>query len=287
MDYKDFKVCGEKVNLSEFEKKLIDKHSDKDIRDEEIGEIIEKLCDLHLKLKAQSTHGILIVLQAMDAAGKDEIIKYIFSNLLPQGLKNTSFGKPNEEELDHDFLWRMHRGMPKRGEFAILNRSYYEDVITPKIYGLLEDDPLPNELSMDELCKQRYEQINNFEKYMYQNGFPVIKFFFNMSKDVQKERLLERLENPEKNNEFSFTDIEDRENWDKYQKAFEDMLDNTSTEYAPWYILPADNPWLSRKIATEGLIEILENINPKYPVFEGEDLEKANKAIDDLKNNRV
>lgn len=238
------------------------------------------------KLNAEGKYGILVVLQALDAAGKDEIIKYIFSNLMPQGLKNTNYGKPTEEENAHDYLWRMHKGLPERGEIAILNRSYYEDIISPKIYDTL--DHLPKNIKDDpDLWEKRYKQINNFEEYMKENGFPVMKFYFHMSKDEQKERFLDRLENREKNHEFSFSDIDDRKNWDEYQKAFEEMLNNTATEDAPWYVLPADNPWLSRKIATIALIDAIENINPEYPSFDPDEEEKAKKIIEDLKNDKI
>ena len=200
--------------------------------------------------------------------------------------KKKKEGKPTEEENAHDYMWRMHKGLPERGEIAILNRSYYEDIISPKIYDTL--DNLPKEIRNDpDLWEKRYKHINNFEEYMKENGFPVMKFYFHMSKDEQKKRFLERLENKDQNHEFSFSDIEDRKNWDKYQEAFEQMLNNTASEDAPWYVLPADNPWLSRKIATLALIETMEKINPTYPSFEGEEKEKTQKIIADLKNNKI
>ena len=281
-----FKIDGYEIEIEDLETKLVSEEKEEDIKKELFDDLIPRLNDLHNRLFAESKSGVLIVLQALDAAGKDEIIKYIFSNLLPQGLKNTSFGKPSDEENAHDYLWRMHEGLPKRGEIAILNRSYYEDIIAPKIYDTLGH--LPEEIREDSnLWEKRYEHINNFEKYMNDNGFPVLKLYFHMSKDVQRQRLLDRLENMDKNHEFSFSDIDDRKNWDKYQKAFEEMLNNTSSETAPWYALPADNPWLARKIATLALIETLEKINPQYPTFTKEEKEEAKEIEEKLRNNEL
>lgn len=281
-----YKLTGEKIKIEELAEKIVSEERDEDIKNEVYEELVPRLRELHEKLFAESKQGILVVLQAIDAAGKDEIIKYIFSNLEPQGLKNTSYGKPTDEENAHDYLWRMAKGLPKRGEVAILNRSYYEDIISPKIYDTLGH--LPEEIRNDkDLWKKRYKHINNFEEYLVENGFKVVKFFFNVSKDEQRKRLLERIEDPKQNSEFSFSDLEDRDNWDKYQVAFEEMLNNTSTELAPWYVLPADNPWLARKIATLALIDTIEEINPKYPTFTGEDKKKAEEIADKLRNKEI
>lgn len=286
MDKNTFRISGQDIKIEDLDSILISDQKDDQIKKDLYDNQVPKLRDLHEKLFAQGKYGILVVLQALDAAGKDEIIKYIFSNLMPQGLKNTSFGKPSDEEKAHDYLWRMHVGMPERGQIAILNRSYYEDIISPKIYDTLGH--LPDEIREDKnIWEKRYKHINNFEEYMVENGFPVIKFYFHISKDEQRQRFLDRLENKEKNHEFSFSDITDRENWDKYQKAFEEMLNNTASDNAPWYVLPADNPRLSRKIATEALIETIEKINPKYPEFNSEDQKKADEYIKKLKNNQI
>lgn len=281
-----FKLTGEKINIEDLSRGIVSDTKDEEIKKELYDELVPKLRELHAKLFAEAKYGILVVLQAIDAAGKDEIIKYIFSNLTPQGLKNTSFGKPTEEEESHDYLWRINKGLPKRGEIAILNRSYYEDIISPKIYDTL--DSLPDEIKNDpELWSKRYKQLNNFEEYLDENGFKVVKFYFHVSKDEQRKRLLERIEDTTKNHEFSFSDLEDRENWDKYQEAFEEMLNNTSTEIAPWYVLPADNPWYSRKVATLALIDVIEKINPKFPEFSSEEKEKADKVAEQLKNKEI
>ena len=281
-----YRLTGEKIKIEDLEEKIVSEEKDVDIKKEVYEELVPRLRELHEKLFAESKQGILVVLQAIDAAGKDEIIKYIFSNLEPQGLKNTSYGKPTDEENAHDYLWRMAKGLPKRGEVAILNRSYYEDIISPKIYDTLGH--LPDEIKNDEnLWEKRYKHINNFEEYLVENGFKVVKFFFNVSKDEQRKRLIERIEDPKKNADFSFSDLDDRDNWDKYQVAFEEMLNNTSTETAPWFVLPADNPWLARKIATLALIETMEEINPEYPIFTGEDKKKAKEIAEKLRNKEI
>ena len=247
-------------------------------------ERVERLKELHTKLHAQEEKGIVVVLQAMDAVGKDEAITYLFSNLTAQGLKTTSFKKPTENELKHDYLWRFQKGLPERGQIGIFNRSYYEEVIAPRVHDLLEETPLPNELIDENIWNARYRQINNFEQYLVENGFPVVKFFFNVSKAEQKERLLKRMKDPSKNWEFSFNDVKERQHWDGYQQIFEDLLNKTSTEYAPWYVLPADDEEFSRYIITEVMIEMLEKIDPEFPEISGEEREKLNEAIERLEN---
>lgn len=258
--------------------------SEEELKNKRIPDSIKKLQDLHLKLHAEEEKGIMVVLQAIDAGGKDEAISFIFSNLTAQGLKTTSVKKPSETEVKHDYLWRIHEGKPSRGEISILNRSYYEEVIAPRIHDVLDKDPLPNYLIDEDIWKVRFRQLNDFERYMTENGFPVIKFFFNVSKDVQKDRLLERMKDPKKNWEFSFSDIEERKHWDTYQEVFEDMLNNTSTEYAPWYILPADDDWYARYIISEVMINVLENLDPQFPEISGEDRQKLDESIELLEN---
>lgn len=254
------------------------------IRDEVIPGLVTELKDLHLKLHAEEKNGILVVLQALDAAGKDETISYIFSNLNAQGLKTTSFKKPSEEESKHDYMWRLHDGLPARGEIAILNRSYYEEVIVTRVHDLVKDVEVPEHIGKEEVWKLRYRQINDYERYLHENGFYVIKFFFNMSRHKQRERLLERMKNPNKNWEFSFNDVKEREHWDTYQQIFEEMLQETSTEYSPWYIIPADDEWHSRSIVSQIMIELLKDINPKFPEITGEDKEKLNDYIKKLEH---
>ena len=257
---------------------------EKELLEKRIPESVSKLKELHWRLHAESKKGIVVVLQAMDAAGKDEAISYIFSNLNAQGLKTTTFRKPSATELSHDYLWRIHEGLPARGQIGILNRSHYEEVIAPRVHDLLGDEAIPNNVEKEEIWTVRYRQINDFERYMVENGFQVIKFFFHVSKEEQKKRLLKRMKDPKKNWEFSFNDVKERQHWDRYQEVFEDMLSNTSTEYAPWYILPADDEWYSRYIITEVMIELLEKMNPQYPEISEENQKKLDEYIEMLEN---
>lgn len=277
MKLSDYKIPSTKnIKLKDYKCSEGKKGDNDYIKENVIPPLVEKMKELHLKMHAEGKNGIMVVLQAIDAAGKDEVISYIFSNLNAQGLKVTTYGKPSETEQKHDYLWRIHDGEPERGQIAILNRSHYEDVIATRIHDLLEDG--------DDEIEKRYRQINNYEQYLSENGFSVVKFFFNMSKDEQKERFLERMKNPDKQWEFSFSDVEERKKWDDYQKVFEDMLNNTSTQHSPWYILPADDEWHTRRIITEAMIHVLEGINPKYPEISGEDKKKLNKYIKELEN---
>lgn len=277
MKLSDYKIPSTKnIKLKDYKCSEGKKEDNDYIEQNIIPPLVEKLKELHLKLHAEGKNGIMVVLQAIDAAGKDEAISYIFSNLNAQGLKVTTYGKPSETEQKHDYLWRLHDGEPERGQIAILNRSHYEDVIATRIHDLLEDG--------DAEIEKRYRQINNYEQYLSENGFSVVKFFFNMSKDEQKERFLERMKDPNKQWEFSFSDVEERKKWVDYQKVFEDMLNNTSTQHSPWYILPADDEWHTRRIITEAMIHVLEDINPEFPEISGEDKKKLDKYIKELEN---
>lgn len=277
MKLSDYKIPSTKnIKLKDYKCSEGKKEDNDYIEQNIIPPLVEKLKKLHLKLHAEEKNGIMVVLQAIDAAGKDEAISYIFSNLNAQGLKVTTYGKPSETEQKHDYLWRLHDGEPERGQIAILNRSHYEDVIATRIHDLLENG--------DAEIEKRYRQINNYEQYLSENGFSVVKFFFNMSKDEQKERFLKRMKDPDKQWEFSFSDVEERKKWDDYQKVFEDMLNNTSTQHSPWYILPADDEWHTRRIITEAMIHVLEDINPEFPEISGEDKKKLDKYIKELEN---
>lgn len=283
MDIDNYLVSkDEKIKLSRYLTTDGDKFSEQELKEKLIPKSVKKLEELHMKLHAQEEKGIVVVLQAMDAAGKDEAITYISSNLTAQGLKTTSFKKPSETELAHDYLWRFREALPERGQIGVLNRSYYEEVIAPRVHDLLGETPQPDELIDDNIWKVRYRQINDFERYLAENGFPVVKFFFNMSFNEQRRRLLERMKNPEKNWEFSFNDVKERKHWDGYQEIFEDLLNNTSTEYAPWYALPADDEWFSRYIISEVMVKILQQVDPQYPEITGKEREELKKAIRQL-----
>lgn len=286
MDISQYRITPKQtpITLADYPTTDNNRINEEELKNKRIPESIKKLQDLHLKLHAEEEKGIMVVLQAIDAGGKDEAISFIFSNLTAQGLKTTSVKKPSETEVKHDYLWRIHEGKPSRGEISILNRSYYEEVIAPRIHDVLDKDPLPDHLIDEDIWNVRFRQLNDFERYMTENGFPVIKFFFNVSKDVQKDRLLERMKDPKKNWEFSFSDIEERKHWDTYQEVFEDMLNNTSTDYAPWYILPADDDWYARYIISEVMINVLENLDPQFPEISGEERQKLDESIELLEN---
>ncbi|MFC3419912.1 PPK2 family polyphosphate kinase [Salinicoccus hispanicus] len=285
MNLNRYKITGnERINLNDYPTTENKSHDNEKIRDEIIPPLVDRLKDLHLRMNAEEKHGVLVVLQALDAAGKDESISYIFSNLNPQGLKTTTLGKPTEEEMKHDYLWRLHDALPARGEVGILNRSHYEEVIAPRIHDVLLEGDYPEGTDENTIWPFRFEQIRNYEKYLHENNFHIVKFFFNMSKHEQKERLLERMKDPDKQWEFSFSDVEEREYWDDYQKVFEEMLNETATDYAPWYVLPADDEWHSRRLVNEIMVDLLERLDPKYPEMTGEDKEKLEEYIKRLES---
>ena len=224
------------------------------------------LADLQSKLYAQDRWGVLIVLQAMDAAGKDGTIKHVMSGVNPQGVDVSSFKSPSSEELDHDFLWRSRKHVPERGRIGIFNRSYYEEVLVVRVHPeLLLSQKLPPRLVTKRIWDERYEDINAFERYLSRNGILVLKFFLCVSKDEQKRRFLERLEMPDKNWKFSMADAKERGFWDDYMTAYEDAIRATSTAWAPWHVIPADNKWFTRIAVAATIIGALEDLDLAYP----------------------
>jgi len=234
--------------------------------DELLAEGVAKLAEYQDKLYAQSTHALLLIFQAMDAAGKDSVIKHVMSGLNPQGTHVTSFKAPSAEELDHDYLWRNFKALPERGRIGIFNRSYYEEVLIVRVHPqILAGQSLPPELKDDGIWARRYTEINHFEEYLTNNGITVLKFFLNVSKAEQKARFLERIDQPEKNWKFSLQDVKERASWTHYQSAYEDMLNQTSTQYAPWHVIPADRKWFTRLAVAATIIAKFEEIDPQYP----------------------
>ncbi len=244
------------------------------------------LAELQEKLYADNRYGLLIILQAMDAAGKDGIIKHVMNNVNPQGCQVRSFKKPSSEELDHDYMWRCTKHLPERGNIAIFNRSYYEEVLVCRVHPeLLKYQNLPlDHVNTEKFWNERYQQMVNFEKYLVENGIHVLKFFLYLSKEEQKKRFLERLENSEKNWKFSASDIEERKYWDKYMEAYELMLKNTSSDNAPWYVIPADKKYFSRLLVSEIIINKLNSLNLRYPELPENERDKIKEAIKILKN---
>jgi len=227
---------------------------------------IEQIAEMQDKLYAQNTYALLIILQAMDAAGKDGTIRHVMSGFNPQGCQVFSFKAPSAEELDHDYLWRYFKALPERGRIGIFNRSYYEEVLVVRVHQeLMERQQLPPEAKGKGVWKRRFEEINNFEQYLVNNGIIVLKFFLNVSKDEQKKRFLERIDRPEKNWKFSANDVKERAFWDDYMDAYEDVFNHTSTPWAPWYIIPADRKWFTRLSVGSIIYFTLKSLNLQYP----------------------
>ena len=217
-------------------------------------------------LYAQNSYSLLIIFQAMDAAGKDSTIKHVMSGVNPQGCQVFSFKSPSEEELDHDYLWRSMKSLPERGRIGIFNRSYYEELLIVRVHPeILKKQQLPSFPQGNQIWKQRFEEINNFEKYLFNNGVIVLKFFLNVSKSVQKRRFLERIESPDKNWKLSVSDVRERAFWDDYMDAYEQVFNHTSTEFAPWYIVPADRKWFTRLVVADIICQKLQELNLQYP----------------------
>jgi PPK2 family polyphosphate:nucleotide phosphotransferase len=294
-DAENFKVpVGEKISLDNYDSAWIPKWAkekegkeDKKAIKEEAADMLEanrqKLIEMQELLWASDSYSMLIILQGMDAAGKDGTIQHVMSGVNPQGCQVTSFKTPSEEELDHDFLWRHIKALPERGKIGIFNRSYYEDVLIVKVRPeVFEKMKLPKQLEGKGFWDQRYDDINMFERHLIRNGTIVLKFFLHISKEEQKQRLLKRLETPDKEWKFSLFDLSERTKWADYAKAYEDMLDNTSTEWAPWYIIPADKKWVSHSLISEIIVSQIDKLNLKYPVLSKEQREALKNAKDEL-----
>jgi PPK2 family polyphosphate:nucleotide phosphotransferase len=245
---------------------------------------LEELSKQQDRLWAQDQHSVLVVLQAMDAAGKDGMIKHVMSGLNPQGCRVESFKKPSDQELDHDFLWRCYTRLPARGEIGIFNRSHYEEVLVVRVHPeYLGAQRLPELKVNNKLWKHRYESIRDFEKHLARNGYTILKFFLNVSREEQKRRFLERLDTPEKNWKFSEQDVKERVHWDAYMAAFEEALRATSTPYAPWYVIPADHKWIARSLVAGIITKAIRALPLRIPKVTAERkkvLEAARQQLD-------
>ena len=231
-----------------------------------LAEGVRLLTEYQARLAAQDTWGVLVVIQGLDSAGKDGTIRHVMSGVNPQGVAVRSFKVPSAEELDHDFLWRYTRGLPRRGEIGIFNRSHYEEVLVVRVHSEnLERQKLPEAAKKGDVWKRRYRSINDWERHLTENGFRVVKLCLNLSKEEQRRRLLRRIDLPDHNWKFSEADIRERQLWDRYQEAFSEMLTHTSTEWAPWHVIPADHKWFARTAAAAVLVNALVEIDPRYP----------------------
>lgn len=275
MDYQKLMVpAGKKIVLKDFNPSDTGKFLHKEAAQIQLAEGIVQLAKHQNMLYAHNQYSVLIIFQAMDAAGKDSTIKHVMSGINPQGCQVFSFQAPSIEELDHDYLWRIHKCLPERGRIGIFNRSYYEEVLISRVHPeLLVAQQLPRK-KYDDIWQQRFQEINDFEKYLTNNGTVIIKFFLNVSKSEQKKRFLERIESPEKHWKFSAADIQERAHWDKYQSAYEDVFDRTSTEVAPWYIIPADRKWFSRLAVAKIICDRIEKLDLAYPQIGEEQRQK-------------
>jgi PPK2 family polyphosphate:nucleotide phosphotransferase len=246
---------GEKVRLKDYDPEYTDDYEEKaDVKDQ-LKEDLERLAELQEVLFAESKRAILVVLQGIDTGGKDGTIEHVFSGINPQGVQVTAFKQPTPLELAHDFLWRIHLATPPKGYIGIFNRSHYEDVIVVRVHDLVTK----------KVWSKRYEQINQFEELLTENGTTILKFFLYISKDEQKKRLEKRLEDPHKQWKFDVNDLKERERWNEYVEAYEDMLTNCNTAYAPWHIVPANHKWYRNFVVTRTIVETMEGMNLKYP----------------------
>jgi PPK2 family polyphosphate:nucleotide phosphotransferase len=259
---------------------------DKDAAKALLAEGAEYLGKLQERLYAEHAYAVLIVLQGLDAAGKDGVIEHVMSGVNPQGCDVHPFKAPSQLELDHDFLWRAAVVLPRRGHIGIFNRSYYEEVLVVRVHkNFLESQGLPPRLITDDIWKQRYEDINAFERHLARNGTIPLKFFLNVSRKEQQKRLLERIDNPAKQWKFNAGDIDERKLWDQYLEAYQDMIRATATKDAPWYVVPADHKWFTRLVVAAAIIERIEAIDPKFPTLSEDQLRtiacmRANLAAD-------
>lgn len=285
MKTNEFRVApGKKFSLKDWDPGAHDGFTNKDAAKEKLEGDIARMAELQNVFYAANTYSLLIIFQAMDAAGKDGAIKHVMSGLNPQGCQVASFKSPSSRELDHDYLWRCNIFLPERGRIGIFNRSYYEEVLAVRVHPeFLAGQQLPPALTKGNIWKRRFEEINNYERYLTNNGTKILKFFLNVSKDEQKRRFYERIENPSKNWKLSPSDVKERAHWDEYQDAYEDMIGHTSTEEAPWHVIPADKKWFSRVAISNVVVKTLASLELQYPVLnkkQHEELQAARALLD-------
>lgn len=278
---------GKLIKLSDYDSRYTGGISEKRIAAKQLKKAIKELAGLQDKFYAYDRYALLIIFQALDAAGKDSTIKNVMSGVNPQGCQVFSFKQPSKEELDHDYMWRSYKALPERGRIGIFNRSYYEEVLVTKVHkDFILNQQLPGIYSLDDMpedfWQKRYEQINHFEKHLVDNGTLILKFFLNVSKEEQKARFLSRINDQEKNWKFTMNDVRERQHWTRYQEVYERAITNTSTQWAPWYIIPADNKWYTRLAVCNIIVSTLKSLHLKYPVLtktQKEQLEEARKSL--------
>ena len=283
MDTKKFLISPDsKLSLSKFKTEDTGGLSSKKDAVKHLKKNIERMTELQAKLYAQDKYSLLIIFQAMDAAGKDGTIKHVMSGLNPQGTQVFSFKQPSKEELDHGYLWRINKALPERGRIGIFNRSHYEEVLVVRVHNLVKYQKIPDKFNNKKIWKQRFQQINEYEKYLYENGIVIIKFFLHVSEEEQKKRFLKRIDDPAKNWKFSMGDIEERKYWNDYQKAYQEAISATSKKHAPWYVIPADRKWFMRLAVSEILVKEMKKLKPEFPKLNNKqlsDLDEARKIL--------
>ncbi|PIE99045.1 MAG: polyphosphate--nucleotide phosphotransferase [Treponema sp.] len=276
--------AGDDIKLKYFSTRCEEDLNKGEVKSILMPENLKKMTDYQSKLYAEGKKGLIVVFQAMDTAGKDGVIKHVMTSLNPQGMYVASFKAPSGVEMSHDYLWRIHKHAPSRGCVTVFNRSHYEDVIIARVHDLVKNQKLPDSMKHDGIWNDRYEQIRNYESYLHENGIHIVKFFLHLSKDEQRERLLSRIDEPEKNWKFSSADIHERKYWNDYQDAYEKVLQKTSTEKSPWYIIPADQKWFSRYLVSEILVEKFKDLNPEFPKLPEDELDNLAKWREELLN---
>lgn len=274
---------GKHFRLKDFDPADTGHWRSKEHADQALQQGIARMAELQAKLYAQDNWSLLLILQAMDAAGKDGIVKHVMSGVNPEGCQVYSFKTPSDQELQHDFLWRTTRDLPERGHIGIFNRSYYEEVLVVRVHPeILKSQKTPPSLVGKKIWDERFEDIRCFERHMARSGTVIRKFFLNLSKKEQKQRFLARLDEPEKNWKFSAADIHERKYWDDYQKDYEEMIANTASEHAPWYVVPADNKWFTRLVVSTVIVETLESLDLAYPKVDAAKRKQLDAAKKDL-----
>ena len=287
IDPDDFRVRpGKNVDLDEWPTRVKPMYHSQEEYETLLAEHVHKLSEQQSRLYADDSYAMLLIFQAMDAAGKDSVIKHVMSGVNPQGCEVHSFKAPSTEELDHDYMWRVARRLPERGRIGIFNRSYYEEVLVVRVHPeLLTRQKLPPHLVTKRIWQDRFEDMRNFERYLTRNGVVVLKFFLNVSKDEQKRRFLGRLDEPEKHWKFSASDVAERRYWDRYMNAYEEMIRETSAPHAPWYVVPADNKWYTHLAVASAIVQTLEGLNLSYPTIDAATRRRLKTVRAELENN--
>ena len=292
MKTKKYRYTGKDFDIKTAPTKVKDSADDLKKIKKKIRKNVKSIKNAQKMMYARRYYGVLVVFQAMDAAGKDSMISHIFAGVNPVGFKVANFKQPTGRELRHDYLWRINRELPMRGDIGVFNRSYYEDVLVSRVHpALILQSNIPGIESVHDVNNKffdsRYEDIRQYESYLTRNGYLIVKFFLHVSKEEQKKRFLARIDTPEKNWKFSAADIRERQYWDDYQKAYEKAINATATKENPWYVIPADQKWYSRYLVSEIILDVLQKIDPQYPTLSQEEAEKLPQYKEMLQNENM